>query len=101
MAEDEDHRKLSDRAIEHRHVAGVVGDAVLLLVGAFVFLIDDDEAQFFPRQEQGRAGADDDFRFAAGHAAPDALAFARPQVGMPLRRFGAEAGFDAGEEIWR
>ncbi len=93
-----DDREFSDRAIEHGHVAGVVGDAVILLVGAFMFLIDDDEAQLFPRQEKGGAGADDDFCFAAGNTAPDAFAFAGPQVGMPLGGLASKAGFDAGDE---
>ena len=94
----ENDRKFSDRPIEHGHVAGVVGDAVILLVGAFMLFIDDDEAQFFPRQEKSGAGADNYFCFDARHTAPDAFPFAWPQVGMPLGGFAGEAGFDAGDE---
>jgi len=94
----QDNREFSDGAIEHGHVAGVVGDAVVLLVGAFMFLIDNDEAQLFPWQEKSGAGADDYFCLAASNAAPDAFAFAGPQVGMPLGGLAGKAGFNAGDE---
>ena len=51
---------LQSRA-HHRHVARVINDAVLLLVGAFVLLVDDDEPKVGEGQKQRRARADDDF----------------------------------------
>ena len=44
----------------HRHVAGVVAHAVLLLVGGVVLLVDDDEPEIGIGQEQRRARADHD-----------------------------------------
>ena len=40
------HRAVLDPRPHHRHVAGVIDGAVLLLEGLFVFFIDDDQAQF-------------------------------------------------------
>ena len=92
------HGEFPDRAIEHRHVARVIGHAVVLLVGALMLLIDDDELQLLPRQEQRRAGAHHDPRRAIRHAAPHPLALARAHVRMPLRRFAAESIFDPREK---
>ena len=54
----------NDRGLLHprahdRHVARVIADAVVLLVGAFMLLIDDDQPQIAKGQEQRRARADD------------------------------------------
>ena len=62
------------RRAHHGHVAGVIGDAILLLVGAVVLLIDDDEAELRKGQEQRRARADNDLRLARSDGAPDARA---------------------------
>ena len=85
----------------HRHVARIVGDAVLLLVGAFVFLIDDDEPQLLEGQEQRRARARDDLHLAARHAGPDARALARRHARMPFGRAHAEALGEAVEKLAR
>ena len=66
-----------------------------------MLFIDDDEAKFLPRQEQCRARAHHDPRLAGGHAAPHAFPFAWPHIGMPLRRFAAESGFDTGQKRLR
>ena len=97
----QDDGKPGQRAIEHRHVSGMVGHAIILLVGAFMLLIDDDEAELFPWQEERRACADDDLRFAFRHAAPDALTLPWPHVGMPARRLAVEAALDTGDETLR
>ena len=83
----------------HRHVASVVEDAILLLVGEVVLLVDDDQAELPERQEQRRAGAADDPDAAVGDAAPDPLAHPRRDFRMPFRRPRAEAAGEAIEEI--
>src|SRR4029079_472078 len=87
----EDDGEFAERAIDDGHVARVVGNAVLLLVCPLMLLIDDDEAELGPRQEQGRTRADDNLRRSVRYRAPGPLALARPHAGMPLRRFSAEA----------
>jgi len=62
---------------DNRHVAGLVGDAVLLLVGLVVLLIDDDEAEIGEGQKQCRASADHQLRLVLGDGAPDAAAHRR------------------------
>ena len=56
--------ELAEAAAHHRHVAALVVHAVLLLEAAVVLLVDDDEAEVLEGQEQRRAGADHDARFA-------------------------------------
>ena len=41
----QDHRKAGEVAAHHRHVAGAVEDAILLLVGEVVLLVDDDQPE--------------------------------------------------------
>ena len=48
----------------HRHVAGVIMRAFVLLVGLVVLLIDDDEPEIGVGQKQRRARADHDLRLA-------------------------------------
>ena len=93
------HRDLGDMAAHHRHVAGVVVHAVLLLVGRVVLFIDDDQAEIGIGQEQRRARADHDRNFAVGDRAPGARALARRQFRMPFRRAHAEARGEAVEEL--
>ena len=94
----EHHRNARDMAAHHRHVAGVVAHAVLLLVGRIVLLIDHDQPEIGIGQEQRRARADHDRNFAAGDRPPSARAPARGELGMPFRRAGAEARGEAVEE---
>src|SRR6266849_9546085 len=57
---DENDGNAGERAAHHGHVAGVINYAVLLLEGAVMLLVDDDEAEFGKRREQCRACADHD-----------------------------------------
>ncbi len=95
----EQHRNFRDRAAHHRHVAGVIMRAVLLLVGGVVLFIDDDEPEIGVRQEQRRARADHHRHFVLRHRAPGALTRARRQLRMPFRRPHAEARRKAVEEL--
>ncbi len=63
-------RDFCDMRAHHRHVAGVVMRAFVLLVGLVVLLIDDDEAEIGIGQEQRRAGADHDRRLALRYRRP-------------------------------
>ena len=65
---DEDDGRFLDLAAHNGHVAGVVSDAVLLLIGALVFFIDDERCEIREGKKQRRARADDDLDFALGHA---------------------------------
>ncbi len=53
-----------------RQVAGVVAQAFLLLIGAVVLFIDDDQPGVFHRGEQRRAGADNNVGFAVACRQP-------------------------------
>ena len=86
-------------AAHHRHVAGVIMHAVLLLVGGIVLLIDHDQTEIGVGQEQRRARADHDRDLAVGNRPPGARALARRQLRMPFRRPHAEAGGEAVEEL--
>ena len=94
----EDHRNVLEPGPHHRHVAGVVLDAVFLLEGGLVRFVDDDEAEVGVGQEQRRAGADHHLRFAAGDPPPGAPALRGAEVAVPRRRLAAEAGGEALEE---
>ena len=83
-------RNFGDMRAHHRHVAGVVMRAVILLVGLVVLFIDDDQAQIRIGQKQRRARADHDRRFAGRDRGPIALPRARRQFGMPFQRTHAE-----------
>ena len=88
-------------AAHHRHVAGIVEDAVLLLVGRVVLLVDDDQSELVERQEQRRARAGDHPDAALRHLPPDALAHARREIRMPFAGLGAEAVLEALEKGMR
>jgi hypothetical protein len=47
----QNHRTILDSRPHHRHVAGVIDGALLLLEGLLMFFVDDDQAQFGERQE--------------------------------------------------
>ena len=83
----------------HRHVAGVVADAVLLLVGGVVLLIDDDQAKIGIGQEQRRARADHHLRLAGRDRRPGARALSWRQLGMPFGGADAEPRGEAIEEL--
>ena len=87
----EDHRQALERPAHHRDVARVIVDAILLLEAGFVRLVDDDRAEVGIGQEQRRARADDDLRFAACDRMPGAAALGRAQAAVPRHRLAAEA----------
>ena len=62
----------------------MIEDAVLLLVAGVMLFVDDDQAEVSERQEQRRAGADDDLRFADAAALPDAARGCGADAGMPF-----------------
>ena len=94
-------RKRPQRGAHHRHVARVIGNAVFLLEGRFMLLVDNDQAEFGKGQEERRARADHDTGAAFGDAAPDPRPLARRQVGMPFGRTAAETLFEAVEKLLR
>ena len=63
------HRTALDAGAYHRHVAGVIDGAVLLLEGLFVLFVHHDKSQFGKGQEQGRARAHHHPRLAPHHRA--------------------------------
>ena len=67
----------------HRHVAGVVDDAILLFERGLVLLVHHDAAQIGKRQEQRRPRADDDAGLALGHRPPSGAPHAGGEVGVP------------------
>ena len=83
----------------HRHVAGVVAHAVLLLVGGVVLLVDHDQPEIGIGQEQRRARADDDLDVTGRDRAPGARAQALRKLRVPLRRPHPEALGEAVEEL--
>ena len=64
-----------------------------------MLLVDDDEAKVGERQEQSRARADHDPRFALGDRGPDALALALGEPRVPFGRPRAETGREPVEEL--
>ena len=54
-------------------------DAVVLLETGVMLFIDNDQAEFRARQEQGRAGTDDDTGIPRGAGPPNPPAFGLPQ----------------------
>ena len=65
----------ADRRAQHSHVAGIVKNALLLLVGGIVFLIDDDQPQMLKWQEQRRPRPHHHLRRSFAQHAPQAAAF--------------------------
>ncbi len=95
----QDHRRLPEMAAHHRHVARLIGHALLLLVALVVLLIDDDQAEIGEGKEQRRAGADHELRLVLGDGAPDAAAQRRRHAGVPFGGAGAETLLAAGDEL--
>ena len=95
------HRDFRDVAAHHRHVAGVIMRAVLLLVGRVMLFIDHDQAEIGVRQKQRRARADHHRHFVRRHRGPGARARARRELRMPFRRPGAKARGETVERLRR
>ncbi len=66
-----------DMRPHHRHVAGVIAHAILLLVGRVMLLVDDDEPEIRIGQEQRGSRADHDLDLATGRRRPGARPHAR------------------------
>ena len=66
-----------------------------------MLLVDDQQAKFGKRQEQGGAGADHRAHLALRHTPPGALAGARGDAGVPFARPRPEARLEAVEELRR
>ena len=92
-------RNFRDMRAHHRHVAGMIMRAFVLLVGLVVLFIDDDQAEIGIGQKQRRARADHDRRFARRDRGPVALPGARGQFGMPFQRPHAETPRKTVEEL--
>ena len=92
-------RRLFEPRAHDRHVARIVDDPVLLLIGAVVLLVDDDEAKVGERQEQSRTRADHYPRFTLRRRGPDALALALGEPRVPFGRPRAEPGREPVEEL--
>src|SRR6185369_7426563 len=78
-----------------------VAEAVLLLVGRIVLLVDDDQAEARDRREEGGAGADDRPGLAAPDAPPLRPSLARPERAVQHGDRVAQAAADAIEQLMR
>ena len=67
----------------------MVAGHLLLFVGGFVFLVDDDEAQVRDGGEDGRPGADCDLGLARGQRTPGIMSLAVAQMAVPDDDFHA------------
>ena len=85
----------------HRHVAGVIDGAILLLEGLFVFLVDNHQPQRRKGQEQGRTRAHHHLRFAPHHRAIGPAAFLLRQVAVPFRGPHAKTRREAFQKLDR
>ena len=82
-----------------RQVAGVINDAILLLEGGVVLLIDHDQAERAKGQPQSGPCADHDPRPALGDGAPGLAAPSRAELRVPDRRIDPEARAKAREPL--
>ena len=71
----EDHRHFLEMAAHHRHIAGVVPYAFILLEADLMRFVHHHQPEAFVRQEQGGARAHNHLCFAAGNRAPCAAPF--------------------------
>ena len=72
----QDNGQIFNAAAHHRHIAGVVMDTIFLLIGCFMLLIDDDQAQIGVREKQRRARTGNDFGLACCQSSKGSLALA-------------------------
>jgi hypothetical protein len=89
------HRHVERLAAHQGEVAGVVADAVLLLVAAVVLLVDHDQPGLGQRHEHRRARADDHPGLAAPGGGPDPGALAVGQTRVQRVHRHAEAAAEA------
>src|ERR1700704_4655070 len=83
-------RAIFDLPAHDRHVSRVVGNAVFLLVGRLMLLIDDDCGEIVKRKKQRRARANDGLSFALGDSAPKPRSLAGADARMPFARSRAK-----------
>ena len=81
--------------------AGVVARVTLVLVGALVLLVDDDQAKVAHRREHGRAGPDTDARLAAAQALPFVVALAHAERRVQHRHHVAKARLKSPQDLRR
>jgi hypothetical protein len=96
----------NDRDVEvlgagDREIARGVAQALLLLEGLVVFLVDDNQADFPHRREHGRARADDESGVAVARLPPRAKAFDVRKARVQKRRLDAQAGPKTCDELRR
>ena len=96
---DEDNGRFLDLAAHDGHVAGVVGDPVLLLIGVLVFFIDDERREIREGKKQRRARANNGLDVALCHSVPQPRALPRADAGMPFPRTRPEARREAVEKL--
>src|SRR5258708_35901103 len=77
----------------------MIDDAVFLLEGAVMLLVDDDEAEFGKGQEQGRARADHHPGPPIGDVAPGSPALGLAQIRMPFNGGRTAACMKAPENL--
>ena len=95
------HWEILDPRPHHRHVAGVIDGAVLLLESLLMLFIRDDQAKLAERQEQRRPRPDNHPRFAVHHGAIGPPAFLLRQVTVPFGGSHPEARCEAFQELHR
>ncbi len=81
---DQDYRDAGQGGAQHRHVAGLVDDPILLLVGGVVLLVHDDQPELGEGEEQRGTGADDHAAPARRDRPPSVTALRGRHIGMPL-----------------
>ena len=86
----QDNRRMLQLPAHDRHIPGVIAHAILLLKGAVVLLVYDDEAKAREWQEECRPCADDDARLPRPDCAPGAAAFNGGQFRMLYNRPGTK-----------
>ena len=94
-------RELAEIGAHHAHIARLIVYAVILLVALVVLFIDDDQAQFRVWQKQCRPRAHDAAYLAERDTLPDSAALDGREGRVPLDGLGAEAAFEAVEELAR
>ena len=98
------------RRAEDEHRAGVAGapagdparvvaGVALVLIGALVLLVDDDQAEIVDRREHGRARSDADARLAAAQPHPLVVALAQAERGVQDRHHVAEPRLKAPQHL--
>jgi hypothetical protein len=93
------HRHAQCAGAHQGEIAGVVADAVLLLVAAVVLLVDDDMPGLRQRHEHRRARAHDHPRLPARGGQPDPRAFVVVQARMQRVHRHAEALAEARQRL--